>query len=302
MARKKKTWEEHVEDFRKIHGGRYEYPESQVLEKGNKTKITITCKEHGIFEQVANNHRKGQGCPYCSGREVHNEGMEVLCDDGIIREIIGPKRAKKLCLDRYFTGKPCDRGHLSERFVGNSGCLVCREEYYQDNKGKIQEYQKEYSKEYRQENKEYLKEYRQENKERRNEYWKERYANDPNYKTSVICRNMLKRTLEATSSTKDSRTYEFLGYCNEELKQNIESKFLPGMSWDNYGEWHIDHKYPVSRYIQDGITDPAIINSLDNLIPMWDHHNMSKSAMTLEEFLEREEELSEIYGEFLETE
>lgn len=228
---------------------------------------------------------------------------QVMDDQGVLREIISRKEAIGRGLERYFTGKKCKWGHLSERGVGG-GCLVCRKEYYkeyvkdyyQNNKDKILERNKEYLKEYRKDNKDKIREY---DRDYKKEYRKERYANDPDYKTSVICRNMLHRTLKATSSTKNSRTYELLGYCNGELKQNIESKFLTGMSWDNYGEWHIEHKHPVSRYIQDGITNPAIINSLDNLIPMWQDHNLSKSAMTLEEFLEQEEELAEIYGEFL---
>jgi len=175
-----------------------------------------------------------------------------------------------------------------------------QKQYRQDNAEQIKEQKKQYYKDNAEQIKEAMKQYFQENKEQRYEYYRNRYVTDESFKTACICRSMLRRTLNATNSTKDTSTYEALGYCNDELKQNIESKLLQGMSWDNYGEWHIDHKYPVSRYVQNGITDPSVINSLDNLIPMWDHHNMSKSAMTLDEFLEMEEELAEMYGEFLE--
>jgi hypothetical protein len=39
-------------------------------------------------------------------------------------EIISKKEAKDLGLNRYFTGKPCKHGHLSERYMCN-GCVSC---------------------------------------------------------------------------------------------------------------------------------------------------------------------------------
>jgi len=290
---RKKTWKEWAADCNKVHGDRYEYPVDQVLDKGYATRVKVTCKSHGVFEQSLYAHKRGRGCPECGSEKcsgVANEGSEVMCEDGIIRVIITCKKAKAKGLNMYFTGKPCKYGHISERYVSNGDCIDC-------NQG--------YGKQRRQENKEHIKEYNkrweQENREHRNEYSRNRYATDESYKTAYICRRLLYRTLEATSSTKDSQTYEVLGYCNEEFHQNISQKFLAGMSWDNYGDlWSIDHVIPVSRYINEfGITDPAVINALDNLIPMWDTHNLEKSARTLEEYLDDNPDLYDTYGHFL---
>lgn len=98
---------------------------------------------------------------------------------------------------------------------------------------------------------------------------------------------------------KNHTTFELLGYRPDQFKTHIESNFIKGMSWDNYGVWHIDHKYPISRYISDGIKDPSTINHLDNLIPMWAEDNLDKSSMTLEEYLEEYPEKKELYGHFL---
>src|ERR1019366_1843671 len=40
-------------------------------------------------------------------------------------EIISYKDAKARGLKRYFTGKPCKHGHLSEKFVSNCCCVTC---------------------------------------------------------------------------------------------------------------------------------------------------------------------------------
>lgn len=239
--------------------------------------------------------------------------------------VISKKEAIEKGLKTYFTGKPCKYGHVAERSVSNRCCLECLKEYSKEHYGQNKEYYKAYyeqnkeyikerNKEYREQNKERIREYREQNKEHireyRKEYWKQnkesykeyyrnRYATDDNLKTKVLCSGMLKRTLKATNSTKDTRTYEMLGYCNEQLKKSIESKFLEGMSWDNYGDWHVDHAIPITRFIKDGIEDPAIINALDNLIPMWAEHNKEKSERTLEEYLDDRKDLVELYGRFL---
>lgn len=41
-------------------------------------------------------------------------------------KIITPEAARKRGLARYFTGKPCERGHLCERLVSNNNCLDCQ--------------------------------------------------------------------------------------------------------------------------------------------------------------------------------
>jgi hypothetical protein len=40
-------------------------------------------------------------------------------------EIITRKEAREKCLKRYFTGKSCPGGHISERLVSNAACCAC---------------------------------------------------------------------------------------------------------------------------------------------------------------------------------
>ena len=65
-----------------------------------------------------------------------------------------------------------------------------------------------------------------------------------------------------------------LGYSALELKTHIELLFLEGMTWENYGDWHIDHIRMVSTF--DKETPISIVNSLDNLRPLWAEDNCSK--------------------------
>ena len=94
-------------------------------------------------------------------------------------KIITRKEAIKRGLKKYFTGKPCKYGHVSERFVSHFRCVMCKSEtakaYQRENKEKIAEYKKTY----RQENKEkiaaYDKAYQKANREKVAEYKKTHY-------------------------------------------------------------------------------------------------------------------------------
>lgn len=47
-----------------VHGNKYIYKLTKY--KGSFQKVDIECPQHGVFSQVANDHLKGAGCPYCS--------------------------------------------------------------------------------------------------------------------------------------------------------------------------------------------------------------------------------------------
>ena len=56
--------EEIIENFKKIHGDKYDY--SKIEYKKSKEKVCITCPIHGDFYQTPQKHLSGQGCPKCS--------------------------------------------------------------------------------------------------------------------------------------------------------------------------------------------------------------------------------------------
>jgi very-short-patch-repair endonuclease len=63
------TTESFIAEAIKIHGNTYTY--EKVNYTNNRTKISITCKTHGDFEQKPNGHLSGQGCRKCSGSYPH---------------------------------------------------------------------------------------------------------------------------------------------------------------------------------------------------------------------------------------
>ena len=67
------------------------------------------------------------------------------------------------------------------------------------------------------------------------------------------------------------RTFWLLGYSVDELRLHLEMQFADGMSWDNWGEWEIDHKRPCSSFTIASSEDSALREcwALSNLQPLW---------------------------------
>lgn len=80
-------------------------------------------------------------------------------------------------------------------------------------------------------------------------------------------RRILHNSLRNLGQIKEDKTIELLGYSALELKEHLESLFTDEMTWDNYGEWHIDHIKQVNSFDND--TPPSIVNALSNLRPLW---------------------------------
>lgn len=87
----------------------------------------------------------------------------------------------------------------------------------------------------------------------------------------------LRRRLREFLKLCGKRTSAFFGCTGAQLKAHIEAQFTKGMSWENYGQWHVDHVVPCAAF---DLTDPrhaAICFNWQNLQPLWAKDNMGKS-------------------------
>ena len=62
----KLTTEEFIKKARAMHGDKYDYSKVEYVD--NKSKVCITCLEHGEFWQTPHTHLRGSRCPICVGR------------------------------------------------------------------------------------------------------------------------------------------------------------------------------------------------------------------------------------------
>lgn len=97
-------------------------------------------------------------------------------------------------------------------------------------------------------------------------------------KATKAIRKMISRVLALSGDSKTSKSELLIGYTKKDLVEHLEKQFENWMSWDNHGEWHIDHVTPISWYNNNGIKDPKIINRLENLRPLRAEENIKKGA------------------------
>lgn len=92
-------------------------------------------------------------------------------------------------------------------------------------------------------------------------------------KFNVGC--LIRNALRKGGFSKRSRTQAILGCSFEEFRAHLERQFLPGMTWGNRTEWHLDHIIPISLGKTQGQIER--LNHYSNLQPLWGKENISKS-------------------------
>lgn len=61
-----KAYQAWLQDFARVHNGRYTYPNTINEPINAKTKIAIICDTHGEFLQSLDSHSRGSACPVCA--------------------------------------------------------------------------------------------------------------------------------------------------------------------------------------------------------------------------------------------
>lgn len=89
---------------------------------------------------------------------------------------------------------------------------------------------------------------------------------------------MRARIWAAVKGRSDGRLFQRTGYSRQQLMDHLEKAFVEGMSWDNYGKWHIDHIKPCARFDQADPAQFAECWALANLQPLWASENTRKGA------------------------
>ena len=176
-------------------------------------------------------------------------------------------------------------GPSGRRFLG--GKKTSDKRTYQKHKEKKSEYHKNWSEKNREHLIEYHKKWRTDNidkwRKTKRVYEKNRKASDPLYKLISNFRTAIYQVLKESNVEKNRHYFDILQYTPEELIIHLESQFKDTMTWDNYGEWHVDHKLPITSFNIEEMGDKEFMKcwALENLQPMWGDENIRKSNKIL---------------------
>lgn len=187
---------------------------------------------------------------------------------------------KKICskckIEKYFS----EFRKSSKSKIGiQSECKSCANARNVSNRDEILRKKKLYTQKTKKKKSKYDKLYREKNKEKKNEYTrnyrKNRRKNDPVFRITESMRSRIRIYFKSNNIQKYNKTFNLVGILPKNLKKYLETKFVDGMTWDNYGEWHIDHIIPISSAKNE--EEVYKLCHYSNLQPLWAIDNNKKS-------------------------
>jgi len=176
-------------------------------------------------------------------------------------------------------------GPSGRRNIG--GKKVADKKWRDNNKEYLADKSKTWYEQNKKHRKEYHKKWRTDNidkwRQTKRDYERNRKASDPLYKLISNFRTAIYQVLKESNVEKNRHYFDILQYTPEELIIHLESQFKDTMSWDNYGEWHVDHKLPITSFNIEEMGDKEFMKcwELENLQPMWGDENIRKSNKIL---------------------
>lgn len=114
-------------------------------------------------------------------------------------------------------------------------------------------------------------------KQYKKEYQRTRLKIDSLYRFTKNVRRLVLSAFTRNKTKKyhkQSKTVELLGCTISELRDHLERQFQPGMTFENHGEWHIDHRIPLSSATSQ--TEIEKLCHYTNLQPLWAADNRAK--------------------------
>lgn len=152
--------------------------------------------------------------------------------------------------------------------------------YYRENKEKILEY----ASKWRRDNKEYIREqkkiYAENNalsiKKRQAEYQRRKLKENISFRLRLRISSRIYTALK--KNQKSVSLQKYLGCSIEFLKGYLANKFTEGMTWGNYGKWHIDHIKPCTSFDLSKLREQKKCFHYTNLQPLWAKDNIRKGC------------------------
>ena len=110
-------------------------------------------------------------------------------------------------------------------------------------------------------------------------YINNRRKTDMNFR---LRHNLRERVRQAVAkSYKSSSTMDLLGCSTAVLREHLANNFQDGMTWENYGLWHIDHILPCASFDLTKEAEQKKCFNFSNLQPLWAEDNLKKGDKIL---------------------
>ena len=257
-------------------------------------KICTRCKETKSFDEFTKDKNSKDGhsryCKPCRKVMKHEsylrnrESHLAKCKEYRDNNPEKVSAVKKKC---YHSKKEQYAERSKQYYLENKEMMLKRSaEYREKNRAEIRRRGAKYYSQNREKLIQKQNDYQRRNAQKRNayskQYVKNKRQNDKLYALRTNIRGRFKFELAKRGESKWIKANEYLGCSWLELRAHLESQFTDGMTWDNYGEWHVDHIVPLA--IAEDRDELIKLCHHTNLRPLWAFDNISKGAKILDEF------------------
>lgn len=116
-------------------------------------------------------------------------------------------------------------------------------------------------------------------RDRQREYQASRREADDDFRFTNAVRSLIGGALRRGGASKSASSESLLGCTLEEFRAHIAGQFVDGMTWANYGDWHLDHVQPCASF--DLTTEEGRLACMhwSNWRPLWASENISKGSL-----------------------
>lgn len=254
------------------------------------TKVCTTCHANCVMSDFPLNRagEHGKTCVRCRAKDkLRNEKRKTYLYEQQKKYY---SEHHQQCLDQGKQYRKKHKDDIKEK----------AKQFRKENKEKCLNQCKKYRNTHKNEMKQYLRQYHQKTKEQRrfkNKIYQRQYRKqqrDTNPLTKLI--DNMRRRVNGAVERKTQHTIDYLGCTWKFFENHIKKQFSEGMSWNNYGEWEIDHiialkwNHPTEQQV-------AIRLHWTNCQPMWrdDNNQKGNRTPTLEELRKLNKHLDESF-------
>ncbi len=107
-------------------------------------------------------------------------------------------------------------------------------------------------------------------------YMKRRMREDINYKMRHSLSSRINTAMSRTRNVKSTTTAKLIGCSIDFFREYIAARLTPGMTLQNYGEWHVDHRIPCAKFDLSNPEQQRQCFHYTNMQPLWAKDNLSK--------------------------
>jgi hypothetical protein len=236
-------------------------------------KICKRCQTEKPIDEFGNNKNEKDGkkiyCRECElkrGKEYREKNRELINQKSRDWRKQNPEKYKKT-IKKYLDKNP----HMSSKE---------RTKKYRENeewRKKFEQSRKNWENKNIEQIREQRKKYYHDNKEKlrkiNNQYKNNKLKKDAFFRMKKNLSDRIRRLLMEKKGGK--KTLDIVGLNSDNFRNYIEKLFSEGMTWDNYGSWHLDHIRPICL----AKTEEEILkyNHYTNLQPLWAEDNLKKN-------------------------